>query len=434
MVISSKSPLIKVMVVAIAAIVLLIPLAMLRDLVSERTRMRDSAYEQVAGGWGGPQLAGGPVIAIPVQLPSSQCGAAVTRTWYVLPETLDIRARITVQDEPRRVAIYDVPIFLASVEMSAQFDLARHLARLMRECPDAQPQIESARLFVPVDDPRGVRDVRLSDADWVTPTLEPATGASLNGLTAPLIPQSGIATGQRSLKLSMEIAGTRSFAFLPLARAVDAEVSGNWPHPGFTRGFLPTQRSVSASGFEARWRILELNRAYGGAWFVEDATREKLVGSAFGVDIVQPADLYQRVERSVKYGGLFVAFTFLALFLWERLGNRLVHPIQYGLIGLSLSVFYLLLLALAEQIGFAAAYAAAAVAQCALLGVFLAGAFRDRRAGVGASSSFAVMFTVLYLLVTSEEYSLLAGSIVLFAMVAAAMLLTRKLDWYAREA
>lgn len=434
MVLSSKSPLIKVMVVAIAAIVLLIPLAMLRGLVSERTQMRDSAYEQVAGGWGGPQLAGGPVLAIPVGQTLGPHGTRVARTWYVLPESLEIRTAITVQDEPRRVAIYDVPIFVARVEMSAQFDLKRHLARLMREQPDAQVQLEGARLFVPVDDPRGVRDVRLTEADWVMPTLEPATGASLNGLTAQLIAQSGIETGPRSLKLSMEIAGTRSFRFLPLAGSVDAQVSGNWPHPGFTRGYLPTQRSVNAAGFDARWRILELNRSYGGAWFAEDATRPTLEGSAFGVDIVQPADLYQRVERSVKYGGLFVAFTFLALFLWERLANRLVHPIQYGLIGLSLAVFYLLLLALAEQIGFAAAYGAAAVAQCALLGVYLAGAFRDRRAGIGASASFAVMFAVLYLLVTSEDYSLLAGSLVLFAMVAAAMLLTRKLDWYAKEA
>jgi inner membrane protein len=434
MVLSSRSPMIKVMVVAIAAIVLLIPLAMLGGLVSERTQMRHSAYEQVAGGWGGPQLAGGPVLAIPVTQTLGQNGTMVARTWYVLPESLDIRATITVQEEPRRVAIYDVPIFVASVEMSAQFDVARHLARLKREQPDAQVQIEGARLFIPVDDPRGVRDVRLIEADWVMPTLEPATGASLNGLTAQLVAQSGIETGPRSLKLSMEIAGTRSFSFLPLARSVDAHVRGNWPHPGFTRGYLPTQRTVNASGFDARWRILELNRSYGGAWFAEDAPRPTLDSSAFGVDIVQPADLYQRVERSVKYGGLFIAFTFLALFLWERLANRLVHPIQYGLIGLSLSVFYLLLLALAEQIGFAAAYGAAAVAQCALLGVYLAGAFGDRRAGTGASGSFAVMFAVLYLLVTSEDYSLLAGALVLFAMVAAAMLLTRKLDWYAKEA
>jgi inner membrane protein len=433
MVLSSKSPLIKVMTVAIAAIVLLIPLAMLRGLVSERTQMRDSAYAQVASGWGGPQLLGAPVLAIPVSEPGAN-GGTITRMWYVLPESLDIRTGITVQAEPRRVAIYDVPIFLASVQMAAQFDLPRHLARLMREVPDAQPQLESARLFLPVEDPRGVRDVRLSEADWVMPTLEPATGASLTGLTAQLVAQSGIGTSQRSLKVSMEVAGTRSLGFLPMARSVAAHISGNWPHPGFTRGFLPTERSSSASGFEARWSVLELNRAYGGAWFVEQAEKQTILDSAFGVDIVQPADLYQRVERSVKYGGLFVAFTFLALFLWERLANRLVHPIQYGLIGLSLSVFYLLLLALAEQIGFAAAYGAAAVAQCALLGVYLAGAFRDRRAGIGSSASFALMFTVLYLLVTSEDYSLLAGSVVLFAMVAAAMLLTRKLDWYAKEA
>jgi len=149
---------------------------------------------------------------------------------------------------------------------------------------------------------------------------------------------------------------------------------------------------------------------------------------------VQPADLYQRVERSVKYGGLFISLSFLTLFVWERLARRPVHPIQYALIGVSLSVFYLLLLAMAEQIGFALAYGSAAVALCALLGVYLAGAFRSRRAGVGAAGLFGVIFALLYLLVTSENYSLLAGSVVLFAMVATAMLLTRNLDWYAAEA
>ena len=149
---------------------------------------------------------------------------------------------------------------------------------------------------------------------------------------------------------------------------------------------------------------------------------------------MQPADLYQRVERSVKYGGLFISLSFLTLFVWERLARRPVHPIQYALIGVSLSVFYLLLLAMAEQIGFALAYGSAAVALCALLGVYLAGAFRSRRAGVGAAGLFGVIFALLYLLVTSENYSLLAGSVVLFAMVATAMLLTRNLDWYAAEA
>ncbi len=433
MVIRSRSPMVKIVVVAIVAILLLIPFTLLRELIIERTQMRDSAYQQVAEGWGAPQLIGGPVIAVPVSRPEPD-GRMTTRTWYVLPETLDIRTEIAMQDESRRIAIYEVPIFLAKVEMSVQFDIAPHVARFKRENPSALMQLENAHVFVPVKDPRGLRDVRLSEADWVTSAFEPATGASFSGLAAPVAANTDIGTGPRSLKLSLEIAGTRSFAFLPLARAVDTQVRGNWPHPGFTRGFLPTQRTVSASGFDARWRILELNRPYGSVWCTEDNTRELLESTAFGVDIVQPTDLYQRAERSVKYGGLFVAFTFLALFIWERLARRPVHPIQYGLIGLSLSVFYLLLLALAEQIGFTAAYAAAAVALCALLGVYLAGAFQSRRAGTGASGMFAAIFGLLYLLVTSEDYSLLAGSLVLFAMIAAAMLLTRKLDWYAKEA
>jgi inner membrane protein len=428
----TRSALFKIAVVAILAVLMLIPLGLLRSLVGERNQMRDFAFEQVANGWGGSQLIGGALIAIPVTS-NDEFGKPITKTWYVLPESLDIEAQMTVQDERRTIGIYEVPVYLTKLQMAVEFDVARQVARLMRSDPTAVVQLTSARLFVPVDDPRGLRDITLSDANWVNSALEPVTGASLRGLAAPILPDAGIDTGKRSLKLSMELAGTRSLAFLPMARQVQAHVTGNWPHPGFTRGFLPTQRSVTAQGFEGRWRILDLNRPYGGAWFTEEAPRSVLDSTAFGVDVVQPADLYQRVERSVKYGGLFVSLSFLTLFVWERLARRPVHPIQYALIGVSLSVFYLLLLALAEQIGFALAYGSAAGALCVLLGIYLAGAFRSNRAGVGAAGLFGSIFGLLYLLVTSEDYSLLTGSLVLFAMVAAAMLLTRNLDWYATD-
>jgi inner membrane protein len=429
----SRSALVKVAVITILALVLLIPLGLLRSLVGERTSMRNFAFEQVASGWGGSQLIGGALITIPVTM-NDEFGKPITRTWYVLPESLDIETQLTVQEERRTVGIYEVPVYVSKLQMSVEFDVARQIERLLRSDPTSRIQLGSARLFVPVDDPRGLRDIRLTDATWVNATLEPAVGARRRGGGAPHICGAGHESGKRSLKMTMELAGTRALTFLPMARQVQAHVVGNWPHPGFTRGFLPTERRVRAQGFDARWRILDLNRPYGGAWFAEETPRPTLDSSAFGVDVVQPADLYQRVERSVKYGGLFVALSFLTLFVWERLARRPVHPIQYGLIGVSLSVFYLLLLALAEQIGFTIAYASAAVALCALLGVYLAGAFRSNRAGIGAAGLFGAIFSLLYLLVTSEDYSLLTGSIVLFAMVAVAMLLTRKLDWYAAEA
>ncbi len=149
---------------------------------------------------------------------------------------------------------------------------------------------------------------------------------------------------------------------------------------------------------------------------------------------MQPVDIYQRSTRAVKYGGLFIALSFLTLFLVETLQRRPIHPIQYGLMGLALSVFYLLLLALAEHIGFPVAYVLATAALCVLMTVYLAGAFRSARAGMLSGGLFALTYGLLYLLVTSESYALLAGSLALFALLAATMSLTRKIDWYAESA
>jgi inner membrane protein len=155
-----------------------------------------------------------------------------------------------------------------------------------------------------------------------------------------------------------------------------------------------------------------------------------LQDGALGVDLVQPVELYQQVERAIKYAGVFICLSFLTLFIWEHVSRRAVHPVQYGLMGLALSVFFLLLLALAEHIGFRVAYVIAALALCSLLGIYLAGAVESSRAGGTSGGVFAVLYGFLYLLVTSDDYALLAGALGLFAVVAVAMVLTRKVNWY----
>lgn len=145
-------------------------------------------------------------------------------------------------------------------------------------------------------------------------------------------------------------------------------------------------------------------------------------------------DLYQQTTRAVKYAALFIAISLLTLFLVEHLLRRPLHPVQYGLMALALSVFYLLLLAMAEQIGFGLAYLSAAAALCLLMGTYLAGALRSRLGGVAATGIFAAVYALLCLLVTSEDYALLAGSLALFALLATLMVLTRKVDWYGDDA
>ena len=427
--IGSGSTLTKAIVIAAVALILLVPLHMLRGLVTERSHMRERAVEQVARGWGGRQMIGGPVLAIPVTIRQGT-QTAVTRDWYVLPESLDLRVDIGVQEERRSLGVYEVPVYVAKVRATGWFDAAREMRRLAAGDESIRFHTDRARLLVPVYDPRGLRDVQHLKNDLVSARLEPSRDFAIPVLAAPVSADAAVDNGERKFDLLLEVAGTESLAFLPLARSVSAEVTGNWPHPGFTHGFLPVEHRIADGGFRARWKILDLNRSYGGSWFQGALGLPELQASAFGVELVQPVDLYQRAHRAVKYAGLFIAMTLLTMFLWEHLARRQLHPVQYGLTGMALSVFYLLLLALAEHVGFPVAYLLAAVALCTLLAVYLSGALRSRKVGGTSGGLFALVYALLYLLVTSEDYALLVGALALFAVLATVMLLTRRIDWY----
>ena len=425
----AHSALVKATILTAIALILLVPLALLNDLVAQRTTQRDAAVRSVAMGWGNRQWVGGPVLAIPV---TTDTAREQTHDWYVLPERLDISAELQVQDSRRRLGLYDVPVYIARIHAKGDFDLAHEIARLTHGDASLHLHLEQARLLLPVQDPRGLRS--LTSATEEFQNFEPSTGFPIPVLAAPLDLSADPSSAPHAFDLSFELAGTQSFEFLPLARVVHVQAQGNWPDPGFTDGFLPTERHIDAHGFTASWQVLNLNRTYGDRWFEGSTSTDTLLESGFGIELVQPVDIYQRSTRAVKYGGLFVALSFLTLFLVENLQRRPVHPIQYGLMGLALSVFYLLLLALAEHIGFAWAYVLATGALCILMSVYLAGALRGTVAGLTSGGIFAGTYALLYLLVTSENYALLAGSIALFALLATTMFLTRKIDWYTQGA
>lgn len=237
--------------------------------------------------------------------------------------------------------------------------------------------------------PGGVRTLQATGPGIDRPKFEPDRTFVTGALAIPLLANSGLDKGVQTFDVSMDVAGTQSLAFLPTARSTSVDLAGNWADPGYTRGFLPEKRAVKDGRFTAHWEVLDLNRKFGNSWFGNQVSEPMLEESAFGVDLVQPVDLYLRTNRSVKYAGLFIALSMLTLFVWEHLARRPLHPIQYGLMGLALSVFYLLLLALAEHIGFDYAYISAAAALCILLGLYLSGAFASAPSGAGATTVFA---------------------------------------------
>lgn len=424
-----SSALTKAIALIVLALLMLAPMSMLRELINERATLREQAVASVSRGWGGKQIVSGPVLAVPVTMPSED-NRVVQRDWFVLPDTLTVESTLGVERERRKLGVYEVPVYLAKVHAVATFNIAARIAALSREQRSVTVHLDRARLLVPVSDGRGVRSVRLAGDAFANALFEPDATFPIGTLAVSLPADAALDQGSRSYTLDLEVAGTESLSFLPLARATTVKLAGNWAHPGFAQGFLPTERNVDKDRFTASWRVLDLNRAYGSHWFQGSVAPEALQASAFGVNLVQPVDLYQRAERSVKYGGLFIALTLMTLFLWEHLSRKRLHPFQYGLVALALSVFYLLLLALAEHIGFAYAYALASVALCSLLGIYLAGVFNRTVAGAGSAGAFAGVYGLLYLLITSEDYSLLAGALGLFGVLAIVMFVTRRVDWY----
>jgi len=430
-----SGPILKALMVALVALIVLAPVEMLRGLIEERARLRQEAVASVARGWGGEQLVGGPILAIPVTLaPDGNRAPSTDIDWYVLPESLTLESELKVLDERRKLGVYEVPVYVASVHAEATFNIESRIAELMQSQSGAVVHLDRARVVVPVSDSRGLREIHLTGAGVADRPFEPDAGFAITALSIALRPDAQIEKGSHQFDLTLQVAGTHSLSFLPTSRSTSVAMSGNWADPGFTRGFLPVDRGVTNGRFNARWQVLDLNRTFGSSWFGNAVALPAFQESAFGVDLVQPVDLYLQAERSVKYAGLFIALSLLTLFVWEHLARRPLHPIQYGLMALALSVFYLLLLALAEHVGFTIAYVCAAASLCGLLGIYLAGAFKSGLSGSGAGAVFAGVYALLYLLVTSEDYSLLVGSLAVFALLAIAMVLTRRLDWYAATA
>jgi inner membrane protein len=221
---------------------------------------------------------------------------------------------------------------------------------------------------------------------------------------------------------TVRLVGTRSFGFVPVGDVVTADLSGNWPHPSFGGDFLPRSRSVEDAGFNAQWATTAL------------ASNGSLRRQGFQVRLIEPVDVYQQALRSVKYGFLFIALSFAAFFVFEQLKKLRIHPIQYLLVGLAQAVFFLLLISLSEIMNFALAYGLSAAASVVLVGVYLASVLRGVARAVGFSAAMGTLYAALFGILQSEQNALLLGSLLLFLLLAAVMLGTRKVDWYAQSA
>jgi inner membrane protein len=426
----------KVLGIAMLALIMLIPLSQADGLVRERQSMRDTASARVADGWGGAQTIGGFVLAVPTRYETRSSDGKVVNvldaTEIVLADEQTSVVDLAV--DQRRFGMYEVPVYTGDVTIRGRI-LPDDLRRFAGET-DATWYTGKSELRLLIADTRGLQGITAATVDGRTVRL--SSSAERMGpytvLSTPveIDPER---TTPLDFALTLRIAGTESFSVLPLARTNAVRIRAPWADPSFTGALLPGKRSVGPRGFDASWQVLDLNRAYGQHWNAADASvMNRLEPSAFGVKLYQPGGVYQQNDRAGKYGLLFLALTFVAFFLFEVLKGLRLHPVQYLLVGAAMTSFYVLLLALSEQIGFGPAYAVAASAVVLIVGGYAMAALRARAAGLALGGVLTLVYAILYGLIGAEQYALLIGSVVLVAVIALLMYLTRRIDWYAYRA
>ena len=427
-----QSPLSRLVLIALLLLVLMIPAAHLGGVGAEGEGRRAEAVADITGKWGAAQTLTGPILRVPYRVRYVEKDAQgqstekfSTEYAFFLPKTLHTEARMEVETRTR--GIFAVPVYRLKLRLIGQFGAAA-LAELSLNA--ASLDLPHAELLLGVADPRALHADAALRFNGKTVTLKPA-GDAITGVRAAVgdaLPPDGLWDGA-AFELGVTLNGSEALSFTPMAEETRVSLSGNWPHPSFDGAWLPAERQINAEGFSANWSVSYLGRNVAQQWRKAEGSFDAKQVQGFGVSLHAPVDTYSMAERICKYALLALVFTFAVIWLMEVLTGVRLHPIQYGFIGAALSLFGLLQLSVAEHFGFAAAFGASAVAVVGLVGFYSRAALKSSPRALLVTGVLGGLYGYLYMILQAEDYALLGGSLALFAALAAAMWLTRKIDW-----
>lgn len=438
----------KLLLVCALALVMAVPALFVYGVVHERTLGARQALNEVSEKVGGNQTVLGPFLAVPyARAPNPEKpDTLVYGTAIAFAETGGAETHVTVEERKR--GIYLVPVFEAGIEIDARFD-----PQALRDAipKDAVPFWEDARIYSGVADTRGLRGDLVLTADGRRLEVEPATvsgyrepgeynpvPASAMRLAAARLENLETREGPLTLRLSLTLSGAERFSLAPFAKTTSMTMVSNWDDPSFTGGVLPLEHTASeegVAGFSASWEVPYLARGVPGAGARIDLNQlTSWDAHDMAVRFVRPANPYQSVERALKYAAMFIGFVFLTYFLFEVTQSARAHPAQYVLVGLAQSIFYLLLLAFAERMGFDLAFLLAAGMTVGLIAAYSVSVFKSLATGVKAFGVLSGIYGLIYVLMRAEDQALLAGAIASFAAIALTMFMTRNVNWYGERA
>ena len=417
-----ESVALRIILIASIIILLIIPLLLIQSLITDRQVYRQEAVNEISKSWAGVQSIAGPIITISRKVEKADSKGNeyfVIKDDYYLPETLKID--VEVLPEKRYKGIYEVMLYKSKLKMSGTFNLAKLKEKYANEA------VDESYISFNISDLRGIQKDAQLNLNGKKYKLIPGLKDKVlrNGfysdldLSAKDLPQ--------NFDIELELNGMENLEFVPLGKFTEVNMKSSWNNPSFEGAFLPLSREITKDGFTAQWKVNYFNRSYPQEW--KEKTYDPFP-SAFGVKFLVPVDEYQKTMRTSKYGLMIIVLTFLSFFMIELFSKKVIHPVQYLLVGLALIIFYSILLAISEYLLFQYSYFISSLLIIALIGFYIKSIYQSMQISIIISGMLMIFYSFMYVILQLQDYSLLIGNVALFIILAAVMFFTRKINWF----
>ncbi len=434
-----QSNTVRLVTVGVLTLVLLIPLLFVQNLIEERRQRQQQVVRDTSGKWGKSVFFYGPIIKVPYRIFTEAVSVnektnettvqkiPQTQYAYFFPETL--RNKSFVKTSLLRRNQYESVVYTGNMAFDGTYAMPDFSAAGI-----APTDIlwDKATVMVRTSNMKSIRDAVSIHIGGKKYTFEPRYSEQKDSVatleTGPIDAKALTGNTPLNFNFNMVYNGSRQLRIVPIGKTTQVHIASNWASPGFTGHFLPADatKQITANGFAADWKILHINRAFPQQSF---GTLPELGDFAFGVDFIIPVNEYQQNERAAKYGFLVIGLTFLIFFLIQVISKVRIHIFQYTMIGLALVMFYTLLVSITEHSSFLTAYIIASACVVAMIGLYSVSVLKGRKFPLLIAASLSALYGFIYVIIQMENYALLLGSIGLFAILAAVMYASRKIDW-----
>lgn len=434
----------KFLAMMVLIIFILITLMMISGIISQREHYRNDVIKDISSSWTGEQTIEGVFLVVPYKEIITKRDVVETngreeirlrsqteqKYVYYYPKELNINGNVIPEERYR--GIYKIPVYKADMTFKGHFEIPKQNGKT--DYVSSKITWQKPYLAVGIGDIRGINrslkmNVNEKDIELLPGSNLDFIQQGVHGFTELNYDQDQKINFSVDLKLN----GMKSLSFLPSGEFTNVNLTSPWPHPSFIGRYLPNQREISENGFKASWENSFFSSNMGDHFqrcTTSSTSCSNFKNNHFGVSFVEGVDIYLQAERAIKYAILFVLLTFVAFFLFEILKKLRIHPIQYGLVGFALMLFYLLLISLSEHIAFMTAYLIASGASVSLLTFYVSYVLKGFKRGLGFGVILVGLYGALYMLLRSEDFSLLLGSLLLFVTMALIMVVTRHVNWY----